>query len=215
MDNAISKVKERLNLISGLNIYGVVLTAPFYFAASNSDLEKFFSDVSDASEYPLFLHDLPVVTKVKITYPLVEGLIRKGKIRGIKTGDIVLARQLYQFHPDFEVLYSNLDSFDVAMAYGIDKVLDGMFSCTPANAKGFIDSYFAGNKNESSKYLNNIIALRDKLVSFAPSALLYLFSEVMNGIGMEGIFCTDYQYVPNAEHAEKIKEIFRQYGEKC
>ena len=153
MDNSVWRVKERLNLLRGLKLDGVVLTTPFYTIASNNELEKFFSDISDATEHPLYLYDLPTVTKIKITFPLVEALIKKGKVKGIKTGDIVLARQLYFAYPEFEVLYSNIDCFDVAMSFGINKVLDGMFSCTPKNAKKFIDCYFAGDIAGAGKYL--------------------------------------------------------------
>ena len=95
------------------------------FASTPSELFTFFSAISDATEHPLFLYDLAVVTKVKITFPLVERLIKAGKVAGIKTGDMVLVRQLKFAHPDFNVLYSNLDCFDVALNFGFDKVLDG------------------------------------------------------------------------------------------
>ena len=213
MDNSIWRVKERLALLEELDIDGVVLTTPFYSVASNPELEKFFSDCSDATRHPLFLYDLPVVTKVKITYPLVEKLMAAGKVAGIKTGDIVLARQLRLAYPDFEVLFSNLDCFDVALNWGIDKVLDGMFSCTPKNSKKFVESYLAGDIKATGKYLNNIIALRDFLLSVPGSALLYVYSEVMNQLGMDGIFCYDYSYTKNDAAPALIKEAFAKYGE--
>ena len=213
MDNSIWRVKERLALIENLDIDGVVLTTPFYTAANDKELEKFFSDCSDATRHPLFLYDLPVVTKVKITYPLVEKLIATGKIAGIKTGDIVLARQLRLAYPDFEVLFSNLDCFDVALSWGIDKVLDGMFSCTPKNSKKFVESYLAGDIKATGKYLNNIIDLRNFLLSVPGSALLYVYTEAMNQLGMDGIFCYDYSYAKNDAAPALVKEAFTKYGE--
>jgi len=213
MDNSVWRVRERLDLLKGLKIDGVVLTTPFYSVAGPEDLFRFFSMASDATEHPLFLYDLPGVTKVKITLPLVDRLIKAGKVKGIKTGDIVLARQLHFAHPDFEVLYSNIDSFDVAMSFGINKVLDGMFSCTPKNAKGFVDAYFANDMATASKYLNNILTFRDDMLGYPPVSLICIFSMAMNLLGYEGIFCPDYRNGQKPEFIEKITAQLKAIGE--
>lgn len=213
MDNSVWRVKERLALLRGLNISGVVMTTPFYSLATDAELERYFSAISDSTEHPLFLYDLPGVTKIKISFPLVKRLIDSGKIKGIKTGDIVLARQLYFAYPDFEVLYSNIDAFDVAMSFGIDKVLDGMFSCTPKNARKFIDAYNSRDIKTASLYLNNIIKFRDCLFGYPGSALLYIYTVSMNLLGMDGIFCPDYKYAPVPHISEKVAKDMHSIGE--
>ena len=214
MDNSVWRVKDRLELLRGLKIDGVVLTTPFYSTATDPELFRFFSMISDASEHPVYLYDLAVVTKVKITFPLVDKLIKAGKIAGIKTGDVVLARQLSYAYPDFEVLYSNIDAFDVALSFdGINKVLDGMFSCTPKNGKKFVEAYKAGDMKTAGKYLNNILKFRDCLLSYPGSALLYIFSIAMNLLGMEGIFCPDFKYDPKPELVAKVKAQLEEIGE--
>ena len=213
MDNSVWRVKERLDLIRDVKLDGIVLTTPYYSISNDVQLFEFFSSISDYSAHPLYLYDLAVVTKVKINFPLVEKLIKAGKVAGIKTGDIVLARQLTLAYPDFEVLYSNIDAFDVAMSYGINKVLDGMFACTPKNAKKFVESYFANDKAGVSKYLNNILTLRDQLLGYAPTALLCIFSLAMNQLGMEGIFCPDYWNLPLPGQLEKVTEQLKAIGE--
>ena len=214
MDNSIARVKDRLDMIKGLNIDGIVLTTPFYSVASDAELFRFFSTIADYSEYPVYLYDLAVVTKVKINFPLVDKLIKAGKVAGIKTGDIVLARQLSYAYPEFDVLYSNIDVFDVALSFkGINKVLDGMFSCTPKNAKKFIDAYNAGDIATAGKYLNNILQFRDNLLGYPGSALLYIFTIAMNLLGMEGIFCPDHKYDPKPELVEKVRAQMQAIGE--
>ncbi|MBQ7363888.1 MAG: dihydrodipicolinate synthase family protein [Clostridia bacterium] len=214
MDNSVWRVKERLELLQGLNITGVVMTTPFYSTATDPELFRFFSAIADATEHPLYLYDLAVVTKVKINFPLVDKLIKAGKIAGIKTGDIVLARQLSYAYPDFEVLYSNIDAFDVALSFdGINKVLDGMFSCTPKNGKKFVEAYNAGDMKSAGVYLNNILKFRDCLLGYPGSALLYIFTIAMNLLGMEGIFCPDYKYDPKPELVEKVRAQLVEIGE--
>ena len=214
MDNSTWRVKDRLDMIKGLNIDGIVLTTPYYATATDPELFRFFSSIADYSEYPVFLYDLAVVTKVKINFPLVDKLIKAGKIAGIKTGDIVLARQLALAYPDFEVLYSNIDAFDVALSFnGINKVLDGMFSCTPKNAKKFVEAYKAGDIKTAGVYLNNILQFRDQLLGYPGSALLYIFTIAMNLLGMDGMFCADHKFDPKPELVEKVRAQMEAIGE--
>ncbi len=214
MDNSTWRVKDRLDMIKGLNIDGIVLTTPFYATATDPELFRFFSSIADYSEYPIYLYDLAVVTKVKINFPLVDKLIKAGKIAGIKTGDIVLARQLAHAYPDFEVLYSNIDVFDVALSFsGINKVLDGMFSCTPKNAKKFVEAYKAGDIKAAGVYLNNILKFRDALLGYPGYALLYIFTIAMNLLGMDGMFCADHKFTPNPELVDKVRAQMVEIGE--
>ena len=215
MDNSGWRVKDRLSLIGGLKLDGIVLTTPYYATANDNELFRFFSDVADASEYPLYLYDLPTVTKVKINFPLVDRLIKAGKIAGIKSGDIVLARKVSYAYPDFDFMFSNIDIFDIALASGkVNKVLDGMFSCTPKNAKLFVEAYKAGDMEATGKYLNNILKFRDEcLFGFPGSALLYVFSVAMNLLGMDGMFCADLKYNERPEIVEQVRAKLVEIGE--
>ena len=211
MDNSIERVKDRIDMIKEYNFDAVVLTTPFYATSAPDALVNFFEKIADYSPKPIFLYDLPGVTKQKITYPMVQKLSQHKNILGIKSGDIVLARQVKLNLPDFEFLFSNLDVFDVALSYGIDKVLDGMFSSTPKNAKKFIEAAWAGNTCECTKHLDSIIKLRDFYFTQGVS-LLSVFSASMNLLGMDGTFAFDYEHDGNdanirANTEKAMKEI--------
>ena len=214
MDCSVSRAKERLAMLKGLQIDGVVMTAPYYSPVDPNGLYNFFSQVADSTDIPLYLYDLPVVAQVSLSFSIVQKLIEAGKIKGIKTGNIVLARQLRYASPKFEVFYSNIDSFDVALSFnGINKVLDGMFCCTPKNAKLFSDAYKAGDLESAGKYLNNILKFRDQLLGYPGVALFYVFSVAMNLLGMDGIFCPDYWYAPENDIKSQVKAQLEAIGE--
>lgn len=213
MDNSIERVKDRIDMIKDYNFDAVVLTTPFYSVASDTDNANFFEKTADYSPKPVFLYDLAVVTKQKITYPMVQRLAKHPNIKGIKSGDIVLARQVKNNLPDFEFLFSNIDIFDIAMSYGIDKVLDGMFSSTPKNSKKFIEAAWSGDMASCGKYLDNILALRDFYLT-QKGALLSTYTESMNLLGMDGIFAFDYTfYGANAEKRANIEAFMKEIGE--
>ena len=88
-----------------------------------------------------------------------------------------------------------------------------MFSSTPANSKKFVEAAWAGNMAECTKALDNILALRDFYIA-QPGTLLAVFSESMNLLGMDGIFCNDYTYHGrNDEVVAATKEFMKSIGE--
>lgn len=213
MDNSVERVKDRIDMIKDYNFDAVVLTTPFYSTSAESSLINFFEKVADYSPKPIFLYDLAVITKQKITYPMVQKLSQHKNIKGIKSGDIVLARQVKLNIPEFEFLFSNIDVFDVALSYGIDKVLDGMFSSTPKNAKKFIEASWAGNMADCAKYLDNILKLRNFYLNKSMS-LMSVFTTSMNLLGMDGTFAYDYEHDGNdADMRAKTEKVMKEIGE--
>ncbi|MBE7009947.1 MAG: dihydrodipicolinate synthase family protein [Ruminococcaceae bacterium] len=211
MDNSVSRVKERCELLKGLDFDGIVLTTPFYGKQSDAYLVDFFKGCADVSEKPVYLYDLAVSTGQKITYPMVVELMKHPNIKGIKTGDIVLARQLHVEYPEFNVMFSNIDIFDVARTYGLPRVLDGMFSCTPKNAAAFEACIKAGDLAGAQKHLNNILKLRDTML---PNGLWPAFTIAMNLLGLEGNY--SWGGIMNAElpdEKEVITNLMREIGE--
>lgn len=210
MDNSIWRVKDRLDALSGLKIDGVVLTTPYYNKTPDDMLINFFKSVADISPSPVYLYDLPVVTKHKITYNIVKEVSKNPNIKGIKTGDIVLVRKIMYEMPEFEVMYSTIDAFDTAVTFGISKVLDGMFSCTPKNASRMASNFWGGNIVEGVKYLNRILDLRDSMCEFG---IFPSFTAAMNLLGFEGRFGPDYMGELSSGATEVIKEKLIEIGE--
>ena len=211
MDNSVQRVKERVEAIRGFNYDGLVLTTPFYSTFPSDILIKYFKECADVSDKPVYLYDLPVITKQKITYAMCVELAKHPNIKGIKTGDIVLARLINNNLPGFDVLFSNLDAFDVAGAYGLPRVLDGMFTCVPKNSELFHKAYVAGDIENAKKYLDNIVGLRDLFIG---TRLWSNYKIAMNLIGLEG----DYGYGFGTSEetpgdTEKVTAFMKKIGE--
>lgn len=208
MDNSVARVIDRINSLKGLDLTGVVATAPFFCSCTGEDLTNFFAMIADKSEFPLYLYDQPGITNVKITEAHIASLAKHPNIKGIKTADINLVRYIKDKFPEFHVLYSWSDNYGAAAAYGVDKFLEGMFACTPKNAKKVADSFNSGNTGEAIKYLKNILELRDLFIKYRVNPSLTV---CLNEMSIEGIFHPDYHRdVPaeaKAELISKLKEI--------
>lgn len=213
MDNSIVKVMEKINMIGeGKKVTGVVLTSPYYSKLDDDQLVNWFTTIADNSPYPVYLYDLAVVTKVKITLPVIDKIINHKNIKGIKTADWEMIQAIGRKYPDadFECLYSGLDSFDYANMMGIKKNLDGMFSCTPKNGKKMFECLAKDDFKGARKYLDNILLMRNTMIAHG---LMYSFTHCMNLLGCEGIFHQDYCLPISDESKAVIEKTMRDIGE--
>lgn len=211
MDCGIHRAQERIAAMEHLDVAGFVFTSPYYEASTREEMMNYFKSVAASTKHQVLLYDLAVVTQSKITYDMVLELIRDvPNLAGIKSADMVMFRKL-KLNPDvpddFIMVYSGLDTFDIAYKWGIDTCLDGMMSCTPANSKKLFAAMSVGDYTAAAGYLDNITTLRD---FFAARDLWPSFSAAMNLLGYEGNFAPDYvspikeQYISDI-HAEMIR----------
>ncbi|MDO5566395.1 MAG: dihydrodipicolinate synthase family protein, partial [Planctomycetia bacterium] len=63
MDNGVERVLERIADLEGLPLQGVVLTTPYYFICDPDSIVSYFTKIAARSPFPVYLYDLPVVTK--------------------------------------------------------------------------------------------------------------------------------------------------------
>ena len=101
-------------------------------------MRNYFKGVAACTKHQVLLYDLPGVTQSKITYDTVLDLIRDvPNLADIKSADQQMFRKLKlsaQVPEDFLLVYSGLDTFDVAYKWELKNCLDGMMSCTPVNS---------------------------------------------------------------------------------
>lgn len=214
-DVCIERVRDRYRALGDLKgIDGIVSTVPYYSAVNQEEIFTFYNEIANFSACPVYLYDLPVVTKSPTAAATVKKLWCNSNIKGIKSGNLVLHRTLLRSEErpaDFVQMYSDLDSFDIAYGYGIDKNLDGMFSCTPATAKRMYDALAKGDRQTASAALDQILALRDYFV--ATGTLMLTYSHAMNLLGCEGNFGMDYQREPTDEQKQTVKAMLKDMGE--
>lgn len=214
MDCSIARAKGRLAAMEELDVAAFVLTTPYYYASTPAQMIRYFKSVCAATKHKVLLYDLAVVTQSKITYEIVLELLRDvPNLAGIKSADLQMFRKL-KLNPDvpedFIMVYSGLDTFDIAYQWGIDKCLDGMLSCTPKNTSRLFIALAAGNRAEAAAALNNIVELRD---FFVAHDLWPSFSAAMNLLGYEGNFTPDYILPLKAGYEEEICAELKKLGE--
>ncbi len=209
MDNSIHRVLDRIDALKGLAIDGVVSHNPFTFAPSQEEIVEFFTRIADASSFPVYLYDHEGITQVAFATETVVTLMQHKNIKGIKTANLNLARVLLRHEnlpADFDVIYSGLDTFDLAYESGVKKNLDGMFSCMPIITGKMYKALQKGDFAEAGDRLDDILFLRN---TFIKTDVFRGFTYAMNFLGYEGIYSPDYVSLDNEGAKEIIKEAMQ------
>jgi 4-hydroxy-tetrahydrodipicolinate synthase len=212
MDNSAARVIEKAEALKGFKIDGVVSTTPYYFEdTTQEDLKEFFKRVANSVPFPLYLYDLPSATQIYFAQDTLNYLLTVDNIRGIKTGNIATAKLMKQNkgNRNFDVVFSNVDAFDVAYQFGIKKNLDGMFSCTPWIAEKMYKCLANKDNDKASDYLGKILELRNL---FLKVEIWMGYTYAMNLLGYEGIFAPDYGYRYDKENYGKVKDCMVSLG---
>lgn len=214
-DVSIGRVMDRVHALEGISgIDGIVSTVPYYTAVNQDHIFKFYDEIAKQSGRHTYLYDLPVVTKVAISPATVKRLWANPNIKGIKSGNLVTQRILMRDENrpgDFVQMFSNIDEFDIAYQYGINKNLDGMFSCTPKTAKKMYEALAAGDQAAAGDALDGILALRNLFVS--TGCLMSAFTHSMNLLGCKGVFGRDWEYEISDEKKAQVTEALKGLGE--
>ena len=214
-DVSIHRVMDRVEALSGIKgIDGIVSTVPDYSAVNQNEIYAFYNEIANRAAQPVYLYDLGVVTKVATAPATVMKLWKNPNIKGIKSGNLVTQRILMRAEDkpaDFTQMFSNIDEFDIAYRYGIDKNLDGMFACTPKTANKMYEALAAGDYATGAVCMDQIIALRDLFVT--TPCLMKAFSHAMNLLGCEGSFAYDYQKDISDADKERVTAAMKALGE--
>ncbi len=214
-DVSIGRVMDRANAIADIaGIDGIVSTVPYYSTVNQNDIYEFYNEIANRSKAPVYLYDLAVVTKAATAASTVQKLWKNANIKGIKSGNLVTQRILMRAEDrpaDFVQMFSNLDEFDIAYKYGIDKNLDGMFACTPKTGKKMYEALAAGDYATGAEYMDKIIMLRDLFLT--TPCLMKAFTYAMNLLGCEGSFARDYEKDISDADKEKVAAAMKALGE--
>ena len=87
-DASFTRTLRRIQFVEQFNVDGIVVLSPYFETFGQADLINYFTALADRSRKPLFLYDLPGITRTKLELETVLQLSKHPNIRGIKcSGD--------------------------------------------------------------------------------------------------------------------------------
>jgi 4-hydroxy-tetrahydrodipicolinate synthase len=211
-ENSISRVKEKIDVLNESDCDGIVMTPMYYLSTGEDALVNFFRQTARLSSKDYYLYDHLPITKHKITFDIVKDIMDEPNLKGIKSGDLVLIKQLNEAYSDegFSTIFSNSDLFDIAHTYGIRRNLDGIFACMPkSTSKAY--AYFETGDIENAKFvLKQMMDVRDKMLNMGIWAA---FTYAMNLLGYKGSFSPDYERKLREAQKQQVKEQMKKLKE--
>ena len=109
------------------------MLAPYFYTLGQADLIAYFTGLADRSRKPLYLYDLPGVTRTSLHLETVLQLSKHANIRGIKcSGEWTETRRLMDHVGEgFRVVPVQPNIVDMLVRCGVRNNLDGIFAVLP------------------------------------------------------------------------------------
>lgn len=215
-DNSIARMQQRLAVLNKHPV-SAVLTAPYYFDINRDTAMRYFKAAAEVGNLDLYLYDHPYTARYKLTFDDVLELAALPRYKGIKTGDAVLIKKLLlakELKADFAPIFSNSDLFSMGHAFGVQRVLDGIFACFPKTTGAMQRAWNQGDVAAGNAAVERIMAARDQMFALE---LWPAFTEAMNLLGYEGNFSPDYEPVfdpvKDKQKLDAVRALMVQTGE--
>ncbi|HZP83999.1 MAG TPA: dihydrodipicolinate synthase family protein [Chthonomonadaceae bacterium] len=184
-DVSFARTQARIAFLNTLPVDGVVVLPPYFLSFSPEELRDYYLALAEESKAPLYLYDLPQITKVKLSLETVCELAEHPNIRGIKCSDEpTYARQLIDLVGDrLRVIMAAPLMLDVFLRQGIAEHLDGVFCLYPRPlvALGCAAQQQAWETVSSlQREMNGVVRLLRAYGVWQP------FTALMNALGVPG-----------------------------
>jgi 4-hydroxy-tetrahydrodipicolinate synthase len=185
-DTSFTRTRDRIRMVEGLAIDGVVVVTPYLWKFSQDDLVGYFRALADAARKPVYLYDLPGLTGVKLELETVLQAARHPNIRGIKcSSEWVWTRQLLDRVGDrFRVIPAQPHLIDMLIRCGVRDNLDGIYALAPRWAVGIAEAAEMGDWPLAARRQQRLSALLTLLTTRYP--LFPSCGAVLNARGIAG-----------------------------
>lgn len=186
-DASLGRTLDRIEFLNGLKIDGVVVLAPYLAANTQAELIDYYRTLADASRAPLFLYDIPQLTRTKLEFRTVVTLAQHPNIRGIKcSDDPAYMRQLIdELGGRFRVIMATSLLMDVFLRHGFSEHLDGIFALCPSQVVAIGRAAANDDWSAATQIQQGIIRTMRLLGRYG---IWTSFTTLMNALGTPGYF---------------------------
>ena len=194
-------------------VNGVVAAPPCYFNLGEPELFDYYKYLAEESKLPLFVYNMPGMTKVYMKPALITKLAEIPNIRGYKDS----SANMPDFHEvllnlkdreDFSIFVGPEELLGESVLFGADGGVAGGANLNPEIFVGMYNAALQGNISKMQEFQKKIYAQRQlySLGSFQSSMIKGLKSALAH----RGI-CQDHLAAPfnhfEKQHADEVQKI--------
>jgi 4-hydroxy-tetrahydrodipicolinate synthase len=169
-DASFTRTLHRIQFVEQFNVDGIVVLSPYFETFGQTDLINYFTALADRSAKPLYLYDLPGITRTKLELETVLQLSKHPNIRGIKcSGEWTAVWRLINSVDDgFRVIPAQPLMIDLLVRGGVRDNLDGIYAVVPNLAASIAAAAEQGNYAEATKRQQQLTSLLDLICNKYP-----------------------------------------------
>lgn len=173
---------ETKNLISFSNNYGVdavVVSPPYYYPLSQDELIVYYKEIMSFCSLPLYLYNMPSLTKVVIEPETVKALSPIDGIIGLKdsSANMIYLEEVISVldeKENFKVFNGPEEKLDVALGLGATGGVNGGANLFPGIYVDLFNSFKNGNKEEVGRLQKWIYEISENIYHLSQEPTAYL-----------------------------------------
>jgi len=154
MDASTSRVISNIELAQRLGVTAVTTTPPYYYPSSNQELKDFYKEISESSNLPVVMYNIPSMVKTNMQPEIVVEIVDQNpNIVGIKdsTADWTTFLKLYSYlgnQEDFSILLGSYTMAGAAIIFGAE---GAVISISNVDPKTSVELYQAAHGQRLDK----------------------------------------------------------------
>lgn len=163
-ENAVDKVREKMQMYDSYEPQGYLICSPFYNKGNAEGLYEFYKSILEFTKFPIIIYNVPSRCCYDIPLNVIKKLAKNKNIIGIKNASYSYKyyNELAKIQNDnFKVLCGNDDYFLV----GLSLTGSGIISVATNIIPNYFVDLFNSFKNNYQKFKNDYFAL-ESLFSF-------------------------------------------------
>ena len=183
-DASFARTRDRIEWVDRHAVDAVVVLTPFLFAFSQDELVDYYWALADVAKHPVYLYNLPSLTRSQLDIATVERVAKHPNIAGIKCSvDLDFAKTLLErIGNQFRVIVAQPFDIDTLARQGIAEHLDGIFTVAPAWTVAIGRAADASDWPQAAKWQRQI----SELLRLVCGGGLAVYTALLNARGIPG-----------------------------
>ncbi|MCC9605550.1 dihydrodipicolinate synthase family protein [Blastopirellula sp. JC732] len=200
-DAGYQRTLERIRIAERQPVDGLVILTPYLMKFDEEELLRYYLNLADAANKPLFLYDLPGLTGTALSMELIEQVVAHPNIHGLKcTRTWEWTVELWErFGGKTRVVPAQPERVADLVRLGVPDNLDGLFAIFPNQSRALADAADRGEWEEAASLQAD---LNSFLEVIRAKHLFGAVTCVMNEMGTEGLMAPEPYYQLSAEEKE-------------
>ncbi|MDR8391919.1 dihydrodipicolinate synthase family protein [Aliifodinibius sp. S!AR15-10] len=196
----------------------LVLAPPFYFNITDQELREYMDEVLEQIQLPLFLYNMPPLTKKSIPLPMINELAHRPEVVGVKdsSGDLFYFHKLNRLgnRQQYSLLVGPEELLMETLLLGADGGVPGGANIFPQLYVDLFETIGEGNIDRGRKLHNRIVELCSVVYDGTEQSSGNIISGIKQALSYRNI-CSSAVAHPlqkvSKKKANRIKSFIEEY----